>query len=213
MELVDLNYKQSSQFFNLIKFFPKNNKYLIILMGFPATGKSTIAKYLNSQYLYKIFRTDLIRKEVYSSKDLYKRNSVSDRNKIYQIMVKYAENFLKTTEWKESRGIIFDGTFIIDQFRNYAFNFANNHNLNVVILHTVCEEQAAIKRIHKRTKNNYESNALHDKAYFDNKKLFSPICFTEIKQDYPHTMFSYFKIETTSTQGPQYNKIIEKLYY
>ena len=51
-----------------------------------------------------------------------------------------------------------------------------------VIAECVCTEEKSIERILKRTKENYESNALTREAYLNNKALFQPVDIDDLKK-------------------------------
>jgi hypothetical protein len=57
--------------------------------------------------------------------------------------------------------------------------------MTFVILQTHCSEEASFARILRRTKENYESNALTKEAYLNNKEKFEPIDLGDLKTSYP----------------------------
>jgi hypothetical protein len=68
--------------------------------------------------------------------------------------------------------------------------------MDFVILQTHCSEEVAIARILKRTKENYESNALTRKAYLNNKKRFEPVDLDDLKKKYPQLEIVHLTVDT-----------------
>ena len=56
-----------------------------------------------------------------------------------------------------------------------AAEIAAKNNRPVVIMQTTCPQEISLARIAKRTKENYESNALTEQAYLNNKAKFEPV--------------------------------------
>ena len=66
----------------------------------------------------------------------------------------------------------------------------------MVIVEMVCSEEASIRRILKRTKENYESNALTRQAYLNNKAIFQRVDLDEIKRRFPTLDVIHLVIDT-----------------
>jgi hypothetical protein len=60
----------------------------------------------------------------------------------------------------------------------------------------VCSEGRSIERILKRTKDNYESNALTREAYLNNKALFQPVNLDELKKHFSKLVMIHVAIDT-----------------
>ena len=71
----------------------------------------------------------------------------------------------------------------------------------MIILHVKCSEEESINRIEKRSKDNYESNALEAKVYYENLNLLEPIDFNLIKNTFPNIKISYYIINTTNAKS------------
>jgi hypothetical protein len=65
-----------------------------------------------------------------------------------------------------------------------------------VILQTHCSEEASFARILRRTKENYESNALTKEAYLSNKKKFEPVDLDDLKKRYPQLKIMHLTVDT-----------------
>ncbi len=195
---------------------------MLLMVGLPATGKSTVAKYIADSINFKILRTDMIRKELMDEKDLFdkeKAGSMESRRKIYQELFDRANDLIKDikkknslisqkgsldSEMKESfskyNGIILDATFVKKDLREKAINIAADVGVSLYIVQTTCEEKIAVNRIESRTKEDYESNALSADIYFINKKLFDPVKIEEIHSKYPNLDVSFLVVDTSDCE-------------
>jgi len=79
------------------------------------------------------------------------------------------------------KGLILDATFFTQELRYQAAELAQQARRAFVIAECVCTEGRSIERILKRTKENYESNALTREAYVNNKAVFQPVDIEEMK--------------------------------
>ena len=67
-----------------------------------------------------------------------------------------------------------------------------------IIQQTSAPEAYSLNKISKRTKENYESNALTPEAYFNNKEKFEPVDLDEIKRLYPDLSIVHLVVDTAS---------------
>jgi hypothetical protein len=65
-----------------------------------------------------------------------------------------------------------------------------------VIAECVCTEEKSIERILKRTKENYESNALTREAYLNNKALFQSVDIDDFKKRFNSLSIIHLTIDT-----------------
>lgn len=63
-------------------------------------------------------------------------------------------------------------------------------------MQTSCPQEVSIARILRRTKDNYESNALTEQAYFNNKAKFEAVDLDDFKQLYPNLSVIHFTVDT-----------------
>jgi hypothetical protein len=68
--------------------------------------------------------------------------------------------------------------------------------MTFVILQTSCPEEVSVARIQRRTKENYESNALTVDAYLANKKKFEPVDIADLKKKYPTLKILHLTVDT-----------------
>ena len=109
----------------------------------------------------------------------------------------YDEMFIQADETlKKGDGVILDATFVTQSLRRCAAAIAAKHNLTFVILQTDCPQEVSIKRILKRTKENYESNALTEQAYLNNKKRFEAVDLNDLKHLNPNLNIVHLIVDT-----------------
>jgi hypothetical protein len=67
-----------------------------------------------------------------------------------------------------------------------------------VIQQTQCPQEVSLRRISERSKDNYESNALTEQAYLNNKKKFEPVDLEDLKRLFPALTILHLLVDTTS---------------
>ncbi len=167
---------------------------LLITCGLPGTWKTETSEKISKIKGYPILRTDLIRLEVLRNEDVFDEkvaSSMSKRELVYNEMFRRAEDLAQKSE-----GVILDATFVAQKLRRRAAEIATKHNLTLVILQTHCSEEASIARILRRTKEDYESNALTRQAYLNNKKRFEPVDLDDLKKIHPKLKIVHLKVDT-----------------
>ena len=169
---------------------------VVIACGLPASYKTETTEVLAKIKGYKIIRTDLIRLEVLQNEDIFDEKVASNMKKrelVYGEMFSLADELVAKGE-----GIILDATFITQELRRRAAEVASRHNKVFIIQQTQCPQEISFKRISKRTKENYESNALTIQAYLNNKEKFQPIDLEDLKRLYPSLHILHLLVDTTS---------------
>ncbi|MBW2106838.1 MAG: AAA family ATPase [Deltaproteobacteria bacterium] len=169
---------------------------VLIACGLPASYKTETTEVIAKIKGYKIIRTDLIRLEVLKNEDIFDEKVASDMKKrelVYDEMFSLADELAGKGE-----GIILDATFITQELRRRAAEVAARHNKIFVIQETQCPQEISFKRISRRTRENYESNALTEQAYLNNKKKFQPVDLKNLKNLYPSLNILYLLVDTTS---------------
>ena len=188
--------------------FPKDS--VLISVGLPGSWKSPVTEEIAKIKGYQILRSDLIRLEVLKGLDVFDNKVASDpanRMKVYQEMFSRAESALKADE----RGLILDATFFTQDLRSRAAELAQKAYRPFVIAECVCSEQRSIERILKRTKENYESNALTREAYLNNKALFQPVNLDDLKKRFSKLAMIHVAIDTEHDTAQDWKiKKIEK---
>jgi predicted kinase len=167
---------------------------LLIACGLPGTWKTETTEEVSKIKGFPILRTDLIRREVLEGMDIFDEKIASNyeiRKQVYDEMFKRADETLK-----KDNGVILDATFVTQELRRRAAKIAAEQNKIFVILQTNCSKDASINRILKRTKENYESNALTEQAYLNNLKSFENVDLNDIKGLYPNLKIVHLTVDT-----------------
>ena len=167
---------------------------LLIACGLPGTWKTETTAEVSKIKGYPILRTDLIRREVLEGMDIFDEkvaNNYDLRKRVYDEMFKRAEESLKKDD-----GVILDATFVTQELRRRAAGIAAAQKKILTILQTNCTKETSINRILKRTKENYESNALTEQAYFNNLKKFENVDLDDLKNLYPTLSIVHLTVDT-----------------
>ncbi len=187
---------------------PKN--CVLISVGLPGSWKSPVTEEIARLKGFRILRSDIIRLEVLKGEDIFDHQVASDpnrRKKVYEEMFRQAEEALQKTQ----EGLILDATFFTQELRSKAAELAEKAHRTFVIAECVCTEERSIERILKRTKENYESNALTKEAYLNNKALFQPIDTADLKSRFKTLPIIYLRVDTEYDILPDWKiKKIEK---
>jgi len=173
-----------------------DNGMVIIACGLPATNKTETMEVIARMKDYTVLRTDIIRKEVLKGEDIFDEKVASNMDKrklVYDKMFSLADELAS-----KGKGVILDATFISQSLRKRAAGVAAKNNRTFVIQQTSCPQEYSLDKISKRTKENYESNALTDQAYLNNKNRFEPVDLDELKQLYPDLAIMHIIVNTAS---------------
>ncbi|GAF92628.1 unnamed protein product, partial [marine sediment metagenome] len=167
---------------------------LLIACGLPGTWKTETTEEVSKIKGYPILRTDLIRREVLKDLNIFDEKVAANfeiRKRVYEEMFKRAEETLQ-----KDNGVILDATFVTQELRRKAAGIAAAQNKIFVVLQTNCSKDASINRILKRTKENYESNALTEQAYLNNLKKFENVDLDDLKGLYPELPIVHLTVDT-----------------
>jgi predicted kinase len=167
---------------------------LLITCGLPGTWKTETSEEISKIKGYPILRTDLIRLEVLKNEDVFDEkvaSSMSKRELVYDETFRQAEDLVQ-----KNKSVILDATFVAQELRRRAAAIAAKYNMTFVILQTHCSEEASFARILRRTKENYESNALTKEAYLNNKKKFETVDLDDLKEKFPQLRILHLTVDT-----------------
>lgn len=170
------------------------NGFLLIACGLPGTWKTETTEEVARIKGYPLLRSDLIRLEVLKNEDIFNEKVASDmtkRTSVYDEMFRRADETLNKND-----GVILDATFVTQSLRKRAAEIAAKHNLTFVILQTDCPQEVSIRRILNRTKENYESNALTEEAYLNNKTKFEAVDVDDLKRPNPSLKIVHLVVDT-----------------
>jgi len=169
---------------------------LLMACGLPGSYKTETTEVIAELKGYTILRTDLIRLEVLRDEDIFDEKVASDMRKRQLV---YDQMFSRADELAgRGQGIILDATFITQALRRRAAEIAERHNKVFVIQQTQCPQAVSLRRISERTREDYESNALTEQAYLNNKKRFEPVDLEDLKNLYASLNIVHLLVDTTS---------------
>jgi predicted kinase len=181
---------------------------VLIACGLPATNKTETMEVVARLKGYEMLRTDLIRQEVLKGEDIFDEKvavNMDKRKMVYDRMFSLADDLAS-----QGKGVILDATFISQQLRMRAAEVAALNNKTFIIQQTQCPEEYSLNKISKRTKEDYESNALTPEAYFNNKKRFEPVDLEEIKNRFPTLSMMHLVVDTASDSEDEWY-VIDKI--
>jgi len=168
--------------------------FLLIACGLPGTWKTETTEEISKIKGYPMLRSDLIRLEVLKGEDVFDEKVASNMDKrtmVYDEMFRQADEALD-----QSEGVILDATFVTQSLRRRTAEIAARHDRRFIILETDCPQQVAIRRILSRTKEDYESNALTEQAYLNNKRRFEPVDLDDLKKLFPGLALTHLIVNT-----------------
>ena len=181
---------------------------VLIACGLPASYKTETTEVIADLKGYRILRSDLIRREVLKNEDIFDEkvaSSMKKRTLVYDEMFRMADEAAGKGE-----GIILDATFVTQSLRRRAAKVAADHGKTLVIQQTQCPKTVSLDRISKRTKENYESNALTEQAYTNNVNKFEPVDLDDLKKRHPDLKVVHLLVDTTSNLTDQWHVINKK---
>jgi len=169
---------------------------VLIACGLPATNKTETMEVIARIKGYTILRTDLIRRDVLKGEDIFDEKVASNMDKrrlVYDRMFSLADELVS-----RGKGVILDATFVSRSLRKRAAEVAARNNKTFIIQQTSAPEAYSLDKISKRTKENYESNALTPEAYHNNLKKFEPVDLDELKSLFPGLSMVHLVVDTAS---------------
>jgi len=172
------------------------NDAVLIACGLPATNKTETMEVIAQLKGYKMLRTDLIRRDVLKDEDIFDEKVASNMDKrtlVYDTMFALAEELSS-----QGAGVILDATFITQSLRRRAAEVAAKNRKTFIIQQTQCPQEHSLYKISKRTKEKYESNALTEQAYLNNKEKFEPVDLDDIKGRHPDLRIIHLLVDTAS---------------
>ncbi|OPX38836.1 MAG: hypothetical protein B1H13_10670 [Desulfobacteraceae bacterium 4484_190.3] len=157
---------------------------------------------LHMEHICLVLRTDMIRLEVLKHEDIFDEKVAANMNKrtlVYDEMFRLADELTA-----KGTGVILDATFVTQELRRRAAKVAADHNMTFVIQQTRCSKEVSLRRISKRTRENYESNALTEQAYMNNVKKFEPVDLIDLKTRYPALPVMHLVVDTSSDKEEEW---------
>ena len=185
------------------------SSFLLIACGLPASWKTETTEEVSKIKNCPMLRSDIIRLDVLRNEDVFDNKVASNMNKRTQV---YDEVFRQADEMlNKNKSVILDATFVTQELRKKAAAIAEKHKLPFIILQTNCPQEVSLKRISKRTKEKYESNAITEEAYLNNKNKFEDVDLDELKTFYPELDIIHLIVDTQYDKPEQWYIIGEEI--
>ena len=115
-----------------------NRNILIIMVGIPGSGKTTISKILESNGIAKISTDDL--KNFYNNKE-YKINE------LFELQYKIIERLMNL-----NKSVVADSNSDKEIYRNKLKKLANKHNYETITIYCYADKETIYKRMEQRKK-------------------------------------------------------------
>jgi len=171
------------------------DNFVLFTTGLPATWKTETSVEVVKIKNCPMLRSDIIRLEVLKGQDIFDEKVAANMKKRLSV---YDELFRQADETlKKHTCVILDATFITQELRIQAAAVADKNQKPLVILETCCPQEVSIAHILRRTKDKYESNALTEQAYLNNKAKFEKVNIDEIKNTYPNLKITHILVDTS----------------
>ena len=175
---------------------------VLISCGLPASYKTETTEVIARLKGYVVLRTDMIRLEVLKNEDIFDEKVAADMDKRRLV---YDEMFTMAGELAgKGNGIILDATFVKQSLRRRAAEVAARRGKQFIIQQTQCPQEVSLRRISQRTKENYESNALTEQAYLNNKQKFETVDLKDLKTQFPNLSILHLLVDTTSDKEDEW---------
>ncbi|HYQ61498.1 MAG TPA: AAA family ATPase, partial [Desulfatiglandales bacterium] len=129
-------------------------------------------------------------------------SNMDKRKLVYTEMFRLGEELSAKGE-----SILFDATFVSQSLRRRAAEVAAKNGKRFVIQQTQCPQEVSLRRISERSKENYESNALTEQAYLNNKKKFETVDLDDLKRLFPALNILHLLVDTTSNLETEWTVI------
>jgi len=172
------------------------NNAVLIACGLPATNKTETTEIIARLKGYQILRTDVIRREVLKDEDIFDEKVASNMDKrtlVYDTMFSLADELSS-----QGRGVILDATFVTQSLRKRAAGVAARNRKTFIIQQTQCPQEYSLNKISRRTRENYESNALTEQAYLNNQDKFETVDLDDLKDLFPELQIIHLLVDTAS---------------
>ncbi len=169
---------------------------VLIACGLPASNKTETTEVIARIKGYEMLRTDIIRREVLKDEDIFDEKVASNMDKrklVYDRMFSLADELAS-----RGRGVILDATFITQSLRRRAAEVAARNKKTFIIQQTQCPQEYSLEKISRRSRENYESNALTEQAYLNNKQKFEPVDLDDLKARHPDLNIVHLLVDTAS---------------
>jgi predicted kinase len=115
---------------------------LVVVCGLPGVGKTTVSESIAEELDGQLYRTDVIRKELFHDPDY----TPEEREAVYEELHRRAKATLEA-----GRSVVLDGTFKYREHRGDSRRAAQNLGVPLALVQVVCDEDVVRERIRARS--------------------------------------------------------------
>ncbi|MCG3220258.1 MAG: ATP-binding protein [Candidatus Heimdallarchaeota archaeon] len=147
---------------------------VILLVGLPGTGKSTLARKIARRYRIEHISTDSVRKRIFKDVrgDSFGRGSYSVRQRMVVYDTIY---YVVYTLLKHGVGCVLDGTFYQERLRSKVKRISERFEAKFLMVIVTCPESLIRRRFEERAKRNRKTLSDADsKVYEKFRDMFEP---------------------------------------
>ncbi|WP_232686432.1 AAA family ATPase [Halobacterium zhouii] len=116
--------------------------HLVVVCGLPGAGKTTVSEYVAERLDGQLYRTDVIRKELFQDPEY----TPEEREAVYAELHRRAKATLDA-----GRSVVLDGTFKLREHRGESRRAAQAIGVPLALVQVVCAEDVVRDRIRARS--------------------------------------------------------------
>ncbi len=114
---------------------------LFVVCGLPGVGKTTVSESIADARDARLFRTDVVRKDLYDDPEY----TEAETDSVYEELLSRAASTLA-----DGRPVVLDGTFQNERFRSDAVATARRLDASVQFVRVECSQSVVRERIRRR---------------------------------------------------------------
>ncbi len=162
-----------------------SNSLLVLIVGLPGTGKSTLAKRLADVFDCTVITTEVVRSQLFNENQIMEdRDFTQEELDItYRAIALLCENLLAA-----KARVIVDGVFRSQSERNKIIDIAQKNNAKFIGIYTYSKTDDIVLDRLRRRKQMGTASPAGDKAYY------------KIKKEFESVDPSFLQIDTTQNQ-------------
>ena len=125
---------------------------------------------------------------------------MNKRVMVYQETLRRADDVLRA-----GGGVLIDATFITQSLRREAAKLAADHQRRLAIVETRCQRSVSLARLRRRSREQYESNAMTEQAYYNNEVLFEKVALDDLKRSSSNLDMVHLMIDTQNDLSQEWH--------
>lgn len=142
-----------------------------VVCGLPGVGKTTVAEHVAQRLDAELFRTDVVRKELYPDPEY----TEEERRRVYDDLLARARRSLAA-----GRNVVLDGTFHDSEYRERARDVSNRVDADFTLLRIECDTAVVRDRIESRSEDASDADF---EVHAEFRDLFDPVSLDHVTVD------------------------------